>query len=356
MMTSLLEVKDLCLDYGAVRALNHVSLKVEENEIVAVLGANGAGKTSLLKAISGLVRPSEGSIHFKGDDLSRIQACSLASRGIAHVPEGRRVFSTLSVRENLLLGKYGVRNSREKADLDSLEERVYALFPILKDRRRQLAGTLSGGEQQMLAIGRALVSSPSLLLLDEPSLGLAPIIVQEIFGLIKKIHEEEKVAILLVEQNARKALKAASRAYILELGKMVVSGSSATWPRIPGCGRPIWEPRPAETETESPHKEAMLFPKTIEGLAGARVTIMGLGLHGGGLASAKFFAKAGARVTVTDLRDEKILAPSIQALDGHDVRFVLGKHELEDFRSADLVIKNPAVRGPSPYLAAARHV
>jgi len=227
MMTSLLEVKDLCLDYGAVRALNHVSLKVEENEIVAVLGANGAGKTSLLKAISGLVRPSEGSIHFKGDDLSRIQACSLASRGIAHVPEGRRVFSTLSVRENLLLGKYGVRNSREKADLDSLEEMVYALFPILKDRRRQLAGTLSGGEQQMLAIGRALVSSPSLLLLDEPSLGLAPIIVQEIFGLIKKIHEEEKVAILLVEQNARKALKAASRAYILELGKMVVSGSSA---------------------------------------------------------------------------------------------------------------------------------
>lgn len=227
MMTSLLEVKDLCLDYGAVRALNHVSLKVEENEIVAVLGANGAGKTSLLKAISGLVRPSEGSIHFKGDDLSRIQACSLASRGIAHVPEGRRVFSTLSVRENLLLGKYGVRNSREKADLDSLEERVYALFPILKDRRRQLAGTLSGGEQQMLAIGRALVSSPSLLLLDEPSLGLAPIIVQEIFGLIKKIHEEEKVAILLVEQNARKALKAASRAYILELGKTVVSGSSA---------------------------------------------------------------------------------------------------------------------------------
>lgn len=227
MMTSLLEVKDLCLDYGAVRALNHVSLKVEENEIVAVLGANGAGKTSLLKAISGLVRPSEGSIHFKSGDLSRIQACSLASRGIAHVPEGRRVFSTLSVRENLLLGKYGVRNSREKADLDSLEERVYALFPILKDRRRQLAGTLSGGEQQMLAIGRALVSSPSLLLLDEPSLGLAPIIVQEIFGLIKKIHEEEKVAILLVEQNARKALKAASRAYILELGKMVVSGSSA---------------------------------------------------------------------------------------------------------------------------------
>ena len=142
------------------------------------------------------------------------------------MPEGRRVFSTLSVKENLLLGKYGVRGSRRKADLDSLEERVYELFPILKDRRRQLAGTLSGGEQQMLAIGRALVSSPSLLLLDEPSLGLAPIIVQEIFSLIKKIHVEEKVAILLVEQNARKALKAASRAYILELGRIVVSGNS----------------------------------------------------------------------------------------------------------------------------------
>ncbi len=226
-MAPLLEVKDLCLDYGAVRALNSVSLSVEEDEIVAVLGANGAGKTSLLKAVSGLIHPTEGSIQFRGEDLSHIQAFSLAGRGIAHVPEGRRVFSTLSVQENLMLGKYGVRSSRKKADLDSLEERVYSLFPILKDRRRQLAGTLSGGEQQMLAIGRALVSSPVLLLLDEPSLGLAPIIVQEIFSLIKKIHEEEKIAILLVEQNARKALKAASRAYILELGKIVVSGDSA---------------------------------------------------------------------------------------------------------------------------------
>ncbi|MDD3981825.1 MAG: ABC transporter ATP-binding protein, partial [Spirochaetales bacterium] len=211
-MGPLLEIKNLCLDYGAVRALSSVSLSVDENEIVAVLGANGAGKTSLLKAISGLIRPTTGSIRFRGEDLSRIQAFSLAGRGIAHVPEGRRVFSTLSVQENLMLGKYGVRAWRKKADLDSLEERVYSLFPILKDRRRQLAGTLSGGEQQMLAIGRALVSSPALLLLDEPSLGLAPIIVQEIFSLIKKIHEEEKIAILLVEQNARKALKAASRA------------------------------------------------------------------------------------------------------------------------------------------------
>lgn len=226
MMTSLLEVKDLCLDYGAVRALNHVSLKVEENEIVAVLGANGAGKTSLLKAISGLVRPSEGSIHFKGDDLSRIQACSLASRGIAHVPEGRRVFSTLSVRENLLLGKYGVRNSREKADLDSLEERVYALFPILKDRRRQLAGTLSGGEQQMLAVGRAMMTGGRMLLLDEPSMGLAPVLVQEIMQTIRSINAQG-TTVLLVEQNARQALKVAHRGYVLETGNLTLSGSAA---------------------------------------------------------------------------------------------------------------------------------
>ena len=226
-MAALLEIKNLALDYGAVRALDGISLEVGENEIVAVLGANGAGKTSLLKAISALRKPSSGSILFRGEDISGMPAFSLAARGIAHVPEGRRVFSTLSVRENLTLGMYGVRHAREKGRLSDMEERVYDLFPILKERRRQLAGTLSGGEQQMLAIGRALVSSPSLLLLDEPSLGLAPIIVQEIFSLIGKIHDEEKVAILLVEQNARKALKAASRAYILELGRIVAEGESA---------------------------------------------------------------------------------------------------------------------------------
>ncbi|MFZ3109342.1 MAG: ABC transporter ATP-binding protein [Rectinemataceae bacterium] len=226
-MATLLEIKDMCLDYGAVRALDGVSLTVGENEIVAVLGANGAGKTSLLKAISSLKKPSSGTILFEGQDLASIPAYTLAARGIAHVPEGRHVFATLSVKENILLGKYGVRRAREKSKQADMEERVYNLFPILKERRKQLAGTLSGGEQQMLAIGRAIVSSPSLLLLDEPSLGLAPIIVQEIFALIKKIHDEEKVAILLVEQNARKALKAASRAYILELGKIVITGNSA---------------------------------------------------------------------------------------------------------------------------------
>ena len=227
-MGTLLEIDSLTLDYAAVRALENVSLTVGDHEIVAVLGANGAGKTSLLKAISGLLKPQGGKVLFQGKDISSIPAFELASMGIAHVPEGRRVFSTLSVAENLALGRYGVRKARQKASLASMEERVYRLFPILKERKNQLAGTLSGGEQQMLALGRALVSSPSLLLLDEPSLGLAPIIVQEIFALIRKIHEQENVSILLVEQNARKALKSAGRGYILELGKIVMEGSSSS--------------------------------------------------------------------------------------------------------------------------------
>ena len=226
-MGALLEIKNIVLDYGAVRALDDVSISVDENEIVAVLGANGAGKTSLLKAVSGLHRLTSGTITLKGQPLIDIPAFELAGHGIAHVPEGRRVFSTLSVRENLMLGMYGVRRARTARQLAGQEERVYSLFPILKERRNQLAGTLSGGEQQMLALGRALVSSPELLLLDEPSLGLAPIIVNEIFAMIQKIHREEKVAILIVEQNARKALKVASRGYILELGRVVIEGTAA---------------------------------------------------------------------------------------------------------------------------------
>lgn len=225
-MDTLLEIQNIVLDYGAVRALDGVSVTVGENEIVAVLGANGAGKTSLLKAVSGLRKPTSGQIIFRGKDMANTPAFELAGQGIAHVPEGRRVFSTLSVRENLMLGMYGVRRARDKKQLSTKEERIYSLFPILKERRNQLAGTLSGGEQQMLAIGRALVSAPALLLLDEPSLGLAPIIVKEIFEMIQKIHEEEKVAILIVEQNARKALKVASRGYILELGKVVLEGNA----------------------------------------------------------------------------------------------------------------------------------
>jgi len=226
-MRTLLEINHIVLDYGAVRALDDVSIRVGEDEIVAVLGANGAGKTSLLRAVSGLHRPTSGTILFKNQPLTDIPAFELACRGVAHVPEGRRVFGTLSVKENLMLGMYGVRRARQAQQLAAQEERVYSLFPILKERRNQLAGTLSGGEQQMLAIGRALVSSPELLLLDEPSLGLAPIIVNEIFAMIQKIHREEKVAILIVEQNARKALKVASRGYILELGKVVLEGSAS---------------------------------------------------------------------------------------------------------------------------------
>lgn len=225
-MPSILSVKNLCLDYGAVRALDTVNVEVGENEIVAVLGANGAGKTSLLRAISGLRARTSGEILFRGEDISKTPNFGLASKGIAHVPEGRRVFATLSVAENLKLGAYGVRKARNAAEARRTEEHVYELFPILAERRKQLSGTLSGGEQQMLAIGRALVSKPSLLLLDEPSLGLAPIIVQDIFEMIRRIHEEEKVSILLVEQNARKALKAAARGYILELGHVVAQGAA----------------------------------------------------------------------------------------------------------------------------------
>lgn len=225
-MANLLEVSNISLHYGAIKALDNVSISVEENEVITVLGANGAGKTSLLRAISGLGKLSSGTIFYKGKKLTDNLPYTLAGMGIAHVPEGRHVFATLTVRENLLLGMYGVKRFRPGSSLKSKEDRVYELFPILKERKNQLAGTLSGGEQQMLALGRALVSSPSLLLLDEPSLGLAPIIVQEIFDLIRKIHREEKVAILLVEQNARKALKAASKGYILELGKIVMEGEA----------------------------------------------------------------------------------------------------------------------------------
>ena len=312
-MAALLEIKDLSLDYGAVRALDGVSLTIREDEIVAVLGANGAGKTSLLKAISCLKKPTSGSILFKGEDISQVPPYRLAAHGIAHVPEGRHVFATLSVRENLTLGQYGVRGARDKTRQAGMVDRVYDLFPILKERRGQLAGTLSGGEQQMLAIGRALVSNPSLLLLDEPSLGLAPIIVQEIFALIRKIHEEEKVAILLVEQNARKALRAASRAYILELGKIVIEGeSSAASGRsagpggLPGrqelqlngkaasrrpeacCSSRLTSPAPAcytLLEARERRKEMCAMgsmPASIDGIAGMKVTVMGLGLNGGG--------------------------------------------------------------------------
>jgi len=226
-MSTLLAIKNLTVAYGAVEALKGVAFEIQEGDVVAVLGANGAGKTTLLKAISGLVPIKTGSITLKGADLSQYPAFRLAGMGIMHIPEGRRVFATLSVEENLNLGAWSVRGKIAPQALQQNLDWVYELFPILRDRKKQLAGTLSGGEQQMLAIGRGLISRPRILLLDEPSLGLAPILVSEIFRVIQKIHEEEGVTILLVEQNARKALGIANYGYILETGKIALHDTAA---------------------------------------------------------------------------------------------------------------------------------
>ena len=223
-MPPLLQVNGLHIRYGALEALKGVTLSLEEGEVVTVLGANGAGKSTLLRAISGLLPSSDGGIVFDGASLSRTPAYDIVLRGISHAPEGRRVFSTLTVEENLNLGAFTRRNRRQEVAL--ARERVFGLFPLLKDRRRQLAGTLSGGEQQMLAIGRALMSTPRILLLDEPSLGLAPILVHLIFDIIQEINRQG-VAILLVEQNAHQALALARRGYVLETGRISAHGTSA---------------------------------------------------------------------------------------------------------------------------------
>lgn len=195
---------------------------------MAVLGANGAGKTTLLKAISGLIPIKSGTIKLRGEDLSKHRAFQLSELGIMHVPEGRKVFATLSVEENLNLGSWSIRRKISPQQLQNNMDWVYSLFPILKKRRKQLAGTLSGGEQQMLSMGRGLVSQPKILLLDEPSLGLAPVLVLEIFRVIRQIHAEQGVTILLVEQNARKALGVADYGYILEVGKIALQDTAAS--------------------------------------------------------------------------------------------------------------------------------
>jgi len=219
----LLTIENLHIRYGALEALKGVSLFLDQGEIVTVLGANGAGKSTLLRAVSCLLPASEGGIHYLGLPLQRVAPYDVVQRGISHAPEGRKVFSTLTVHENLTLGAFTRR--RKKPEVAEARERVFGLFPVLKDRRQQLAGTLSGGEQQMLAIGRALMSAPRVLLLDEPSLGLAPILVDLIFEIIEEINRQG-VSILLVEQNARQALALARRGYVLETGRVSAAGSS----------------------------------------------------------------------------------------------------------------------------------
>ena len=219
----MLEVNNINVAYNGTQVLWDVSLKVEEGEIVALVGANGAGKTTTLKTIIGLLSPLSGSITFEGERIDGIPARMVISRGISMVPEGRRVFPYMTVRENLELGAY---TEKQKARVQENMEWVFNLFPILRERQDQLAGTFSGGEQQMLVIGRALMSRPRFLMVDEPSLGLAPTIVATVFDVIKSLHQEGNTTILLVEQNVRKSLEIAQRAYVLETGRVVLSGKS----------------------------------------------------------------------------------------------------------------------------------
>jgi branched-chain amino acid transport system ATP-binding protein len=218
----LLDVKDIHVYYGAIHALQGISFSVEEGEIVSLIGANGAGKSTTLRTISGLLRARHGSVAFKGQDISLTPAEQIVKLGISQVPEGRKIFAPLSVRENLEMGAY---TRSDPAEIQKAMNRVFSSFPRLKERINQLGGTLSGGEQQMLATGRGLMSQPSLLLLDEPSMGLSPILVEEIFKIIKEINSQG-TSILLVEQNALMALSISHRAYVLETGRIVLEGNS----------------------------------------------------------------------------------------------------------------------------------
>lgn len=216
----MLNVNDINVYYGAIHAIKGVSFQVNDGEVVTLIGANGAGKSTILNTVCGLLHSRTGSIEFLGQDLSGIPAHKLVERGLAHVPEGRRIFQHMSVEENLEMGAY----TQARVSIEPNLERVYEQFPRLKERRKQVAGTLSGGEQQMLAMGRGLMSNPKLLMLDEPSMGLAPILVEQIFDIIKRLHQGG-TTILLVEQNARMALSVADRGYVLETGKIVATGT-----------------------------------------------------------------------------------------------------------------------------------
>ena len=219
---AMLEVNDIKVYYGMIQAIKGVSFHVDEGEVIALIGANGAGKTTILHTVSGLLTPKEGTITFEGQDLVKIPGYKIVSMGMAHVPEGRRVFAQLSVLQNLMMGAY---TRKDKEEIAQTLETVFDRFPRLKERQNQMAGTLSGGEQQMLAMGRALMSHPKIILMDEPSMGLSPIFVNEIFDIIQKINGDG-TTVLLVEQNAKKALSIAHKAYVLETGNVALSGDA----------------------------------------------------------------------------------------------------------------------------------
>lgn len=219
---AMLEVKDLEVYYGVIQAIKGISFHVDKGEVIAMIGANGAGKTTTLHTVTGLISPKNGHVLFEGKDITKVPAHKIVSMGMAHVPEGRRVFAELSVYENLKMGAY---TRKDKNEIEESLKNVYKRFPRLEERKNQMAGTLSGGEQQMLAMGRALMSKPKIILMDEPSMGLSPIMVNEIFDIIRSV-SESGTTVLLVEQNAKKALAIADRAYVLETGKIVLEGKA----------------------------------------------------------------------------------------------------------------------------------
>lgn len=219
----MLELSNVNISYGSINAVHNVSMQVKDGEIVSLIGANGAGKTTILHTITGLKKATSGTISYNGVDLQKTEASKIVTHGIAHVPEGRHIFPDMTVAENLEMGAYCRKRKREEIQ-DAIQE-VFERFPRLKERKKQLAGTLSGGEQQMLAVGRALMSKPKILLMDEPSMGLSPLLVKEIFSIVKEVHKQG-ITVLLVEQNAKMALTIADRAYVLETGRIAMSGDA----------------------------------------------------------------------------------------------------------------------------------